>query len=76
MNSAQNSELPDTRLHEWLQSATGAWVEQALGKGERASGAVRLHGGATSEMLRINVDGPTGQRALALRSFMEPRFAR
>ncbi|MFB7191691.1 phosphotransferase family protein [Streptomyces sp. NPDC056230] len=76
MSTAHNTEHADTGPQEWERSANAAWVEQALTGGEYVSEVVRLHGGATSEMLRLTVDGPAGQRALVLRNFIEPRFAR
>ncbi|WP_229840701.1 phosphotransferase family protein [Streptomyces roseolilacinus] len=56
--------------------ATRAWVEGRLGSGERVVGATALRGGWTSEMRRLEVEGPGGRRSLVLRSFVRPFFVR
>ncbi|AZM58362.1 MULTISPECIES: phosphotransferase family protein [unclassified Streptomyces] len=55
---------------------TRAWVEKQLAAGERVEGVVRLRGGWSSEMRRLDVRGPGGRRSLALRSFVKPFFVR
>ncbi|GHJ41647.1 phosphotransferase family protein [Streptomyces sp. TS71-3] len=57
-------------------SATRAWVEKGLSEPERIEDVVRLRGGWTSEMRRLNIHGPGGRRSLVLRSFVEPFFVR
>jgi aminoglycoside phosphotransferase (APT) family kinase protein len=56
--------------------ATRAWVEKGLSGGERIEEVVRLRGGWTSEMRRLDICGPDGRRALVLRSFVKPFFVR
>ncbi|MFF4420829.1 phosphotransferase family protein [Streptomyces sp. NPDC001549] len=56
--------------------ATRAWVEQELSEAERIEQAVRLRGGWTSEMRRLDLGGPDGRRSLVLRSFVKPFFVR
>ncbi|MER6530134.1 phosphotransferase [Streptomyces sp. NPDC001508] len=59
---------------EWR--ATRAWVERRLSQGERVHEVVRLRGGWTSRMRRLDVHGPCGRRSLVLRSFVTPFFLR
>ncbi|WP_314241455.1 phosphotransferase family protein [Streptomyces sp. DSM 40907] len=56
--------------------ATRTWVEQELSGAERIEQAVRLRGGWTSEMRRLDLGGPDGRRSLVLRSFVKPFFLR
>lgn len=56
--------------------ATRSWVEKGLPDGERVEEAVRLRGGWTSEMRRLDLRGPGGRRSLVLRSFVKPFFVR
>ncbi|MFJ2956049.1 phosphotransferase family protein [Streptomyces sp. NPDC087270] len=56
--------------------ATRAWVEKGLGEAERIEEVVRLRGGWTSEMRRLDIRGPGGRRSLVLRSFAKPFFVR
>lgn len=57
--------------------ATRAWVEKGLSGAERIEGVVRLRGGWTSEMRRLDICGPGGgRRSLVLRSFVKPFFVR
>ncbi|MFE5947128.1 phosphotransferase family protein [Streptomyces sp. NPDC056480] len=56
--------------------ATRVWVEEKLSAAERIENAVRLRGGWTSEMRRLDLDGPDGRRSLVLRSFVKPFFVR
>lgn len=56
--------------------ATRAWVEKRLSGSEHIAGVVRLRGGWTSEMRRLDICGPSGRRSLALRSFVKPFFVR
>ncbi|MFF7266424.1 phosphotransferase family protein [Streptomyces sp. NPDC008159] len=56
--------------------ATRAWVEKHLSEGEHIVDVARLRGGWTSEMRRLDVDGPDGRRSLVLRSFVKPFFVR
>jgi aminoglycoside phosphotransferase (APT) family kinase protein len=57
-------------------AATRAWLARHLAPGERVTNSVALRGGWTSRMRRIEVTGPTGNRAVVLRSFVTPFFLR
>ncbi|MEV6976862.1 phosphotransferase [Kitasatospora sp. NPDC093806] len=57
-------------------SSTRAWVERGLGPAEHLTDAEPLRGGWTSRMRRLSVAGPSGPRALVLRSFVKPFFLR
>ncbi|MCT7356146.1 phosphotransferase [Streptomyces sp. 15-116A] len=56
--------------------ATRSWVEKGLAESERIDDVVRLRGGWTSEMRRLDVRGPGGRRSLVLRSFVKPFYVR
>ncbi|GAA3092624.1 hypothetical protein GCM10017562_74920 [Streptomyces roseofulvus] len=56
--------------------ATRSWVEKGLSEAEQIDNVVRLRGGWTSEMRRIDLRGPGGRRSLVLRSFVKPFFVR
>lgn len=56
--------------------ATRSWVEKGLSEAERIESVVRLRGGWTSEMRRLDLCGPGGRRSLVLRSFVKPFFVR
>ncbi|MCX5232487.1 phosphotransferase [Streptomyces sp. NPDC006553] len=56
--------------------ATRSWVEKELSEAERIEKVVRLRGGWTSEMRRLDLSGPDGRRSLVLRSFVKPFFVR
>ncbi|MFF9623526.1 phosphotransferase family protein [Streptomyces griseosporeus] len=56
--------------------ATRSWVEKGLSEGEHIDHVVRLRGGWTSEMRRLDLSGPGGRRSLVLRSFVKPFFVR
>ncbi|MFD6230252.1 phosphotransferase family protein [Streptomyces sp. NPDC060232] len=57
-------------------AATRAWVERGLADGERIEQVVRLRGGWTSQMRRLDLAGPGGRRSLVLRSFVKPFYVR
>ncbi|MFF9978615.1 phosphotransferase family protein [Streptomyces erythrochromogenes] len=57
-------------------SATRSWVEQGLSGAERIDRVVRLRGGWTSQMRRLDLRGPDGGRSLVLRSFVKPFYVR
>ncbi|MGW1067118.1 phosphotransferase family protein [Streptomyces aureus] len=57
-------------------AATRSWVERGLSEGERIERVVRLRGGWTSEMRRLDLHGPRGRRSLVLRTFTKPFFVR
>ncbi|MCQ0022785.1 phosphotransferase [Streptomyces somaliensis DSM 40738] len=59
-----------------VPGATRAWVEGWLAAGESVVDAVPLRGGWTSEMRRLEVEGPGGRRSLVLRSFVRPFYVR
>ncbi|MFJ1865157.1 phosphotransferase family protein [Streptomyces sp. NPDC088097] len=60
-----------------MWAATRAWVEAGLsGAAERIERVVRLRGGWTSTMRRLDVAGPDDRRSLALRSFVTPFYVR
>ncbi|MET9635667.1 phosphotransferase [Streptomyces virginiae] len=56
--------------------ATRSWVERTLAEGERIEQVVRLRGGWTSQMRRLDLAGPGGRRSLVLRSFVKPFYLR
>ncbi|MET9555070.1 aminoglycoside phosphotransferase family protein [Streptomyces sp. NPDC006645] len=56
--------------------ATRAWVEEWLRPSERVEDVVRLRGGWTSRMRRLDIRGPRGRRSLVLRSFVKPFYLR
>ncbi|EFL43130.1 conserved hypothetical protein [Streptomyces griseoflavus Tu4000] len=66
---------PDS-LPRMLTDTTRVWVQKALTAGERVEDVVRLRGGWTSQMRRLDVAGPAGRRSLVLRSFVKPFFVR
>ncbi|MFE2127540.1 phosphotransferase family protein [Streptomyces amritsarensis] len=59
-----------------LPGATRSWVEKELPDGERIEEVVRLRGGWTSDMRRLELGGPAGRRSLVLRSFTKPFYVR
>ncbi|AYL34338.1 phosphotransferase family protein [Streptomyces sp. PDY-4] len=59
-----------------LTDTTRVWVQKALTAGERVEDVVRLRGGWTSQMRRLDIAGPAGRRSLVLRSFVKPFFVR
>ncbi|MEU7068195.1 aminoglycoside phosphotransferase family protein [Streptomyces sp. NPDC046161] len=64
----------DPDAQEW--GSTRSWVEEQLSGGEYIERAVRLRGGWTSRMRRLDIRGPGGPRSLVLRSFVEPFYLR
>lgn len=76
MTTGEEPEGVGTGLDGQGWDATRAWVEKGLSEGERIERAVRLRGGWTSEMRRLDVRGPEGPRSLVLRSFVKPFFVR
>ncbi|MFE2293290.1 phosphotransferase family protein [Streptomyces sp. NPDC059452] len=56
--------------------ATRSWVEKVLPGAERVDEVVRLRGGWTSEMRRLDLRGPDGRRSVVLRSFVKPFYVR
>ncbi|KOV02724.1 MULTISPECIES: phosphotransferase family protein [Streptomyces] len=56
--------------------STRSWVERTLASGERIEQVVRLRGGWTSRMRRLDLAGPDGRRSLVLRSFVKPFYVR
>ncbi|MFJ6050742.1 phosphotransferase family protein [Streptomyces sp. NPDC092307] len=57
--------------------ATRSWVEKELPEAERIEEVVRLRGGWTSRMRRLDLGGPDGRRrSLVLRSFVKPFYLR
>ncbi|MFD4917287.1 phosphotransferase family protein [Streptomyces virginiae] len=56
--------------------ATRSWVEHGLSGAERIEKVVRLRGGWTSRMRRLDLGGPDGPRSLVLRSFVAPFYVR
>ena len=51
------------------------WVQEQLRPHERIGDVVPLHGGWTSDVRRVEISGPDGERSLALRSFVRPELA-
>ncbi|GHF44141.1 phosphotransferase family protein [Streptomyces griseosporeus] len=76
MGSDEGAEDIGTDLGGQGWGATRSWVEKGLSEGERVEKAVRLRGGWTSEMRRLDLRGPGGRRPLVLRSFVKPFFRR
>ncbi|MFE5489423.1 phosphotransferase family protein [Streptomyces virginiae] len=70
------TDVTDTRHDGRTWGATRSWVEQTLAPGERIEQVVRLRGGWTSRMRRLDLAGPDGRRSLVLRSFVEPFYVR
>ncbi|WP_079403719.1 phosphotransferase family protein [Streptomyces sp. 3211] len=67
----------DAGLDQERWDATRSWVETGLPEAERIEKAVRLRGGWTSQMRRLDLrDGPDGRRSLVLRSFAKPFYLR
>ncbi|MGW7328859.1 phosphotransferase family protein [Streptomyces sp. NPDC054840] len=56
--------------------ATRSWVEKGLSEAERIERVVRLRGGWTAQMRRLDLGGPDGRRSLVLRSFVAPFYVR
>ncbi|MGW1728063.1 phosphotransferase family protein [Streptomyces sp. NPDC002306] len=61
-------------LDDHVRSATRSWIEKGLLVPESIEAVTRLHGGWTSEMRRLDISGPRGQRAVVLRSFVKPFY--
>ncbi|MFD3513417.1 phosphotransferase family protein [Streptomyces sp. NPDC058657] len=76
MGAGEGVEGTDKGLGGQGWGATRAWVEKGLPEAERIDGVVRLRGGWTSEMRRLDLRGPAGPRSLVLRSFVKPFFVR
>ncbi|QES53090.1 aminoglycoside phosphotransferase [Streptomyces venezuelae] len=76
MNANEKADGMGTDLEQQGWGATRAWVEKGLPGAERIERAVRLRGGWTSEMRRLDLGGPGGRRSLVLRSFVKPFYAR
>ncbi|MEC4570363.1 phosphotransferase family protein [Streptomyces virginiae] len=70
------TEVTDTGHDDREWGATRSWVEQKLAAGERIEQVVRLRGGWTSRMRRLDLAGPDGRRSLVLRSFVKPFYVR
>ncbi|WP_406373474.1 phosphotransferase [Streptomyces sp. NBC_01550] len=62
----------DVDGHGW--AATRAWVEKGLLESEHIDDVMRLRGGWTSEMRRLDISRPGGRRSVVLRSFVKPFF--
>ncbi|MFF3931467.1 phosphotransferase family protein [Streptomyces hirsutus] len=76
MVSGEGAEDTGTDLGRQGWGATRSWVEKGLSDAERIEKVVRLRGGWTSEMRRLDLRGPGGRRSLVLRSFVKPFFVR
>ncbi|NEC88474.1 phosphotransferase family protein [Streptomyces sp. SID12501] len=76
MDSGEGTEGNGFDLDSQGWSATRSWVEKGLSEAERIEKMVRLRGGWTSEMSRLDLCGPDGRRSLVLRSFVKPFFVR
>ncbi|MFJ7587755.1 hypothetical protein ACIQZO_10270 [Streptomyces sp. NPDC097617] len=72
MSSGAGTGGAGTELEQADWGATRSWVEQGLPGAERIEKAVRLRGGWTSQMRRLDLRGPAGRRSLVLRSFVRP----
>ncbi|GGU02461.1 phosphotransferase family protein [Streptomyces lateritius] len=76
MGSGEGAEGIGADLDSRGWGATRSWVEKGLSEAERIEKVVRLRGGWTSEMRRLDLCGPGGRRSLVLRSFVKPFFVR
>lgn len=76
MSEGEGAEGMDAELAGEGWGATRSWVEKGLPATERIEQAVRLRGGWTSQMRRLDLGGPDGRRSLVLRSFVKPFYAR
>ncbi|MEU0075021.1 phosphotransferase [Streptomyces sp. NPDC006332] len=76
MGSGEGAESIGADLGSQDWGATRSWVEKGLSEAERIERVVRLRGGWTSEMRRLDLCGPGGRRSLVLRSFVKPFFVR
>ncbi|MBT2488223.1 phosphotransferase [Streptomyces sp. ISL-96] len=76
MGSGEGAEGIGADLDSQGWGATRSWVQKGLSEAERIEKVVRLRGGWTSEMRRLDVGGPGGRRSLVLRSFVKPFFVR
>ncbi|MGY4919839.1 phosphotransferase family protein [Streptomyces sp. 900116325] len=76
MDSGEGTEGIGADLDSLGWGATRSWVEKGLSEAERIERVVRLRGGWTSEMRRLDLCGPDGRRSLVLRSFVKPFFVR
>ena len=76
MGSGEGTEGIGADLDSQGWGATRSWVEKGLSEAERIENVVRLRGGWTSEMRRLDLCGPGGRRSLVLRSFVKPFFVR
>lgn len=76
MGSDEGADDIGTDLGSQGWGATRSWVEKGLSEAERIEKVVRLRGGWTSEMRRLDLCGPGGRRSLVLRSFVKPFFRR
>lgn len=76
MESGAGAENTGAGLGSYGWDATRSWVEKGLPEAERIEEAVRLRGGWTSEMRRLDLRSPAGWRSLVLRSFVKPFYAR
>ncbi|WP_371664591.1 phosphotransferase family protein [Streptomyces sp. NBC_00280] len=74
MDARAGSENVGADLGSQGWDATRSWVEKGLSEAERIEKVVRLRGGWTSEMRRLDLCGPDGRRSLVLRSFVKPFF--
>ncbi|MFE6834223.1 phosphotransferase family protein [Streptomyces sp. NPDC057705] len=76
MSSSEGAEGTGTDLDGEGWDATRSWVEKRPAGAERIEHVERLRGGWTSEMRRLDLDGPEGRRSLVLRSFVKPFYVR
>ncbi|MFC5955851.1 phosphotransferase family protein [Streptomyces pratens] len=76
MVSGEGAEGTGMDLDRQGWGATRSWVEKGLSGAERIEKVVRLRGGWTSEIRRLDLCGPGGRRSLVLRSFVKPFFVR
>jgi aminoglycoside phosphotransferase (APT) family kinase protein len=76
MGSGEGAEGIGADLDSQGWGATRSWVEKGLSEAERIENVVRLRGGWTSEMRRLDLSSPAGRRSLVLRSFVTPFFVR
>ncbi|MGW1003637.1 phosphotransferase family protein [Streptomyces sp. NPDC002520] len=76
MTKDESAAVVEAEVDDADWSGTRRWVERNLRPGHRVRGVVRLRGGWTSEMRRLDVEGDGEPYFLVLRSFVKPFFVK
>src|SRR5262245_36357403 len=74
VTGGRDTDLIEAGINGPSWDATPTWVEKGLPEGDRIEHTERLRGGWTSEMRRLHIIGPRGERSLVLRSFVKPFY--